>query len=201
MSVAIRMFGFVVPTLPGKGAAGGVPRGSPGFRQPAGFGGGEEVVLMHPTPLPSSGNSGASASYRTFWYCSASKPERARPTWSAMYVSKPLRVKYSYQPMRPSGVVSQVLELRQQPCTKTIGGSRLLRAGFWNCTYIWLIIELPGRPPAYGSATSCVLPPMKKLPYADSVRLPADGCMSSNSCATASVGSTAQARTTGPSAA
>ena len=30
-------------------------------------------------------------------------------------------MKYSYQPIRPSGVVSQVFEVRQQPCRNTIG--------------------------------------------------------------------------------
>jgi len=39
---------------------------------------------LHPAPLPSSVKGGAAASNRTFWYCKASKPERARPTWSAM---------------------------------------------------------------------------------------------------------------------
>src|SRR5579871_340225 len=50
-----------------------------------------------------------------------SKPERAREAWSARYTARFLRTKYSFQPMRPSGVVSQVLLLRQHPCTMTTG--------------------------------------------------------------------------------
>jgi hypothetical protein len=52
---------------------------------------------------------------RTSLNAVGSKPERARDTWSARYTERSLRTKYSLQPMRPSGVVSQVLLLKQQP--------------------------------------------------------------------------------------
>src|SRR5262245_57769410 len=55
----------------------------------------------------------------------ASNPERARDTWSARYTGRSRRTKYSSHPMRPSGVVSHVLLLRQQPCTITTGRCRV----------------------------------------------------------------------------
>ena len=44
-----------------------------------------------------------------------------RHTWSITYVAWPRRRKYSSQPMRPSGVVSHVLPVRQQPWMSVIG--------------------------------------------------------------------------------
>ncbi len=58
---------------------------------------------------------GCAAPDFTFVITDGSKPDRARDTWSARYTERCLRTKYSFQPIRPSGVVSQVLLLRQQP--------------------------------------------------------------------------------------
>ena len=45
----------------------------------------------------------------------------AAPTWSGTYTGWPLRTKYSSQPIRPSGVVSQDLPVKVAPCTITTG--------------------------------------------------------------------------------
>src|SRR3954462_439847 len=81
-----------------------------------------------------------------------SKPDRARDTWSARYTERPLRTKYSFQPMRPSGVVSHVLLLRQQPCTMTTGACFPARKGIWYCTYIWLTVISAGAAPGAAAA-------------------------------------------------
>src|SRR4030095_7864729 len=78
----------------------------------------------------------------------ASKPDLARETWSARYTGRSRRTKYSSHPMRPSGVVSHVLLLRQQPCTITIGTCRSPFGGTWYCTYILLMVISPGVVPA-----------------------------------------------------
>src|ERR1044071_9283382 len=98
-----------------------------------------------------------------------SKPERARDDWSAMYTERSLRTKYSFQPMRPSGVVSHVLLLRQQPWTITTGTCRAPSGGIWNWTYIWLMVISPGAPlPGAGKVFDS--PPTKKLPWLAIVR-------------------------------
>src|SRR6185436_11006418 len=69
--------------------------------------------------------------------------------------------------MRPSGVVSQVLLLRQQPCTITTGTCCDPRIGIWYCTYIWLMVISPdcaGIGPVAGCVTVLFSPPTKKLP-------------------------------------
>src|SRR5687767_651950 len=64
--------------------------------------------------------------------------------------------------MRPSGVVSHVLLLRQQPCTITTGTSRSALGGVWYWTYIWLTVTSPAGP---GPFSALVSPPTKKLPW------------------------------------
>src|SRR5262245_18751355 len=96
-----------------------------------------------------------------------SNPDRARETCSARYTARPLRTKYSFHPMRPSGVVSHVLLLRQQPSTITTGACRPAFTGIWYCTYIWFTVMSAG--PAAGPATAeggagFTSPPTKKLP-------------------------------------
>src|SRR6185369_7700802 len=97
-----------------------------------------------------------------------SKPERARDDWSARYTERSWRRKYSFQPMRPSGVVSQVLLLRQHPCTITTGTCWSPFTGIWYCTYIWLTVISPVTGGAFGPNPGCVTgldsPPTKKLP-------------------------------------
>lgn len=75
VSVAIKILGFVVPGLPGRPGLTGLPRGSPGLRQPAGLAAGEGTPLIHPAPEQLSANSEALASYRTLWYCKASQSQ------------------------------------------------------------------------------------------------------------------------------
>src|SRR3954463_16728645 len=59
--------------------------------------------------------------------------------------------------MRPSGVVSHGLLLRQQPCTITTGTFCSPFIGIWYCTYIWLTVTSP-------PFRLLVSPPTKKLP-------------------------------------
>ena len=58
------------------------------------------------------------------------------------YVGNPRRTKYSSQPIRPSGVVSQVLPVRQQPWISTIEVP-LAVAGTWKRVYIWSTVIVP----------------------------------------------------------
>src|SRR5207253_5885457 len=90
-------------------------------------------------------------------------PDRARDTWSARYTGRSFRTKYSLHPMRPSGVVSHVLLLRQQPWTITTGTCCAPFTGVWYCTYIWLIVMSPA-PAVFDS------PPTKKLPWLASTK-------------------------------
>src|SRR5437773_1899632 len=74
--------------------------------------------------------------------------------------------------MRPSGVVSQVLLLRQHPWTMTTGTWRSPLGGIWNWTYIWLMVispapKAPPRPGVVGIVFDS--PPTKKLPWLASV--------------------------------
>src|SRR5579863_701509 len=68
--------------------------------------------------------------------------------------------------MRPSGVVSHVLLLRQHPCTITTGTCCPAFTGFWYCTYIWLTVTSDGvaSGAALGGLELFVSPPTKKLP-------------------------------------
>src|SRR5438132_1651095 len=75
--------------------------------------------------------------------------------------------------MRPSGVVSQVLLLRQHPWTMTTGTCRSPLGGIWNCTYIWLMVispapKAPPRPGVVGMVFDS--PPTKKLPWLAKVK-------------------------------
>ena len=53
--------------------------------------------------------------------------------------ARPFRTKYSSQPIRPSGVVSQHLPVRVLPCIITTGGLLLPSCGIMYRTYIWLM--------------------------------------------------------------
>src|SRR5215471_3645136 len=69
--------------------------------------------------------------------------------------------------MRPSGVVSQVLLLKQHPWTITTGTCRSAAGGVWYCTYIWLTVMLASTEPPLGAGAVVVFvsPPTKKLPW------------------------------------
>src|SRR5215468_2140021 len=99
-----------------------------------------------------------------------SNPERARDTWSARYTDRSFLTKYSLQPMRPSGVVSHVLLLRQQPWTITTGTCCSPFIGIWYCTYIWLTVICAFGPKP--CVTGLLSPPTKKLPCSLSVSGP-----------------------------